>query len=221
MNRVYLAVMVVALVVGVVFLTASVAYGQSGVDIPLDTVHRGEPGEVFLEAEISATNEIGWTCGAFLERHNNKSMHVGTNLIVESGANGVTFSNIEVKAFEDAVKAFVIDGDIRVSTQIGEDGVSSMGYLLSFECNPPPGETTTTTTTVPGTTTTTTPTVTTTEPPPINGVDTGGGAMAAQVNGQDPTILLAFGAILLTVGVLMASWVIGRKLWDLWVNGRT
>ncbi len=193
---------------------------QTGsVDIPLERRHTGDPGELFLEAEISATNEIGWTCGAFLERRNNKSVHPGTNVIIESGANTVTFTNIESEAFEEATKAFVIDGDILVFTQIGEDGISSMGYLLEFECNPP---TTTTTLTVTATTqppssTTTTlapppstvpPVTTTTEPPPINGIDTGGGAMSDVIS---PAVLLADGngwliggLFLLALGLILA-----------------
>ncbi len=159
----------VALVAGLV-LVASAVLAQ-GVDIPLDRVHRGDPGDRFLEAEIGATQEIGWTCGLTLERRNNESTHPGTNLIIVSGANTFVFSDIESEAFEQATGAIVIDGDILVYTQIGVDGVSSMGFRLEiFECNPPPDEITTTTTT--------TPTVTTTEPPPINGIDTGGGACA-------------------------------------------
>ena len=167
------AVFGVVLAVVVFGFAVSVA-AQTGVDIPLERIHRGDPGEQFLEAEISATNESGWTCGATLERRNNESTHTGTNLIIESGANTVTFTNIESESFEEAVKFFVIDGDIKVYTQIGEDGVSSMGFSLEFECNPP-----TTTTTSPTVTTTTPDTsTTTTEPPPVNGIDTGGGACA-------------------------------------------
>ena len=153
----------------VVFGFAVSVAAETGVDIPLERIHRGDPGERFLEADIAATNELGWTCGATLDRRNNESTHQGTNVIIESGANTVVFSNVESEAFDEATKAFVIDGDILVYTQVGEDGVSSMGFLLSFECFPPPDETTTTT--VPGTTTTT-------EPPPINGPETGGGACA-------------------------------------------
>ena len=188
MRRVWTVGLLVAVVAGLI-LVASAVLAQ-GVDIPLDRVHRGDPGDRFLEAEISATQEIGWTCGLTLERRNNESTHPGTNLIIESGANTVTFADIESESFEQATKAIVIDGDILVYTQIGADGVSSMGFGLEiFECNPPttttsttspPEQSSTTTTTIMGQTTTTTqPSVTTTTtPPPINGIDTGGGACA-------------------------------------------
>ena len=64
--------LVATLVVIVSILAAQAASSQTGVEIPLEQIHRGEPGDRFLEAEISATNEIGWTCGAFLERINNE-----------------------------------------------------------------------------------------------------------------------------------------------------
>ena len=183
------------------------ANGQTGsVDIPLDQRHSGDPGDIFLEAEISVTNEqFGQTCNATLERRNNKSVHPGTNIIIESGANSVTFFNIESEAFEEAIKAFVINGDILVFTQIGEDGISSMGYLLEFECNPP--TTTTTTVPIPSTTvpTTTTPppsVSSTTTPPPINGVDTGGGAMSDVIS---PAVLLASGNGWLIAGLLFLA----------------
>lgn len=194
MRRIWTVGLAVAVVAGVVLL-AGAASGQTGVEIPLDRVHRGEPGDRFLEAEIAATNEIGWTCGVTLTRRNNESIHAkdghpdhGTNLIVESGVNSVIFTDIESESFGQAATAIVIDGDISVFTQIGEDGVSSMGFGLEFfECNPPTTTTTTvevssTTSTAPLTSTTATTlslvTTTTLSPPPINGVDTGGGACA-------------------------------------------
>ncbi len=174
--------LIVSLIV-VTFLVIGVGVGvaQMGdVEIPLDQVHRGDPGERFLEAEIIAGDRIGWTCLVTLDRRNNSSIHAkdghpnhGTNLIVESAngfeistTNTIAFKNIESESFDVASLVFTIAGDIRVYTQIGEDGVSSMGFLLEFECNPPPEETTTTT--MPPTTTTTThpPHPTTTTMPP-------------------------------------------------------
>ncbi len=183
----YLAVFVVV-VIGLTVAAAAAFAQTTGVDLDLNEIRRGEAGERFLEAEISVTDEqIGQTCDANLDRRNNESTHAvdghpdhGTNIIIESGVNGTVFTNVESEAFEEATRSFVIGGPIRVYTQIGHDEVSSMGYGLEFECNPP---TTTTTTTVPEPSTTTTtvgepPVTTTTEPPPINGIDTGGGACA-------------------------------------------
>lgn len=181
MNRIYMAI---ALVAALVFLSAAVVHAQS-VEIPLDTVHTGEPGDRFFEGELGTTQEIGWLCGATLDTRNNSSLHPDTNIIIESGANGVTFFDVELEAFDEKTLAFVIDGDIRVFTQIGGDGVSSLGSRLEFECHPPLDETTTTTT--PDTPTTTT------EPPPPLGVEAGGGSMATVVYGQD-TDVLWFGA---------------------------
>ncbi len=200
--------LIVSLVVLMVGVISSVASAQTGdVDIPLNRVHRGDPGERFLEAEISADNQIGWTCLVILDRRNNSSTHEGTNLIIESGTNTVAFMNIESEAFDEASRVFVIDGDIRVYTQIGEDGVSSMGFLLEFECTPPPDETTTTTHVDPPPSTVTIPPddTTTTEPPPVGGVPTGGGACA------DGTCL----------AVVWVPWAIGFGLLFLALSGVT
>ena len=172
----------------VVFLLTAAASAQTGVEIPLDQIYRGVSGEIIVIAEIDAADtQLGSMCDAFLDRFNNDSIHAkdghpehGTNLIITSGTNGTRFNNIESPSFEEARRNFVLDGDIIVSIQIGEDKVASMGFNLSFECNPPPDQTTTTSTTLAppeGSTTTTTPsTTTTTEPPPVDGPNTGGGA---------------------------------------------
>ena len=201
-----LIVSLVVVMVGVIGVAVSAQTGD--VDIPLDRVHRGDPGELFLEAEISADNQIGWTCLVTLDRRNNSSTHEGTNLIIESGTNTVAFMNIESVAFDDASRIFVIDGDIFVYTQIGEDGVSSMGFLLEFECTPPPDETTTTTTNLdppPSTGTIPPDDTTTTEPPPVGGVPTGGGACA------DGTCL----------AVVWVPWALGFGLLFLVLSGIT
>ena len=172
----------------------------AGVEIDLEQIHRGDPGDRFLEAEISAGGQFGWTCVASLDRRNNESTHDGTNLIIVSGVNSVTFGNIESVSFDEATRSFTIDGTIQVYTELGVDGVSSMGFLLEFECNPPTTTTTlepipSTTTTVPVTTTVPSVTTTTT-PPPINGIDTGGGACA------DGGCIVASYAFELIAGVL-------------------
>ena len=192
---------------------------MAGVEIDLEQIHRGAPGDRFLEAEIDASGQFGWTCMATLDRRNNESIHDGTNLIIVSGANSVTFGNIESVSFDEATRSFTIDGTIQVYTELGVDGVSSMGFLLEFECNPPttttthPDTSSTTTTTTTGATTTTTSTVplvtTTTEPPPINGIDTGGGACAD--GACDGFRLWQTWGALLGAGALVLAWAVVRS----------
>ena len=182
----------IVVVIALLILAAAALAQTTGVDLDLNQIRRGAPGERFLEAEITVTgDQLGQTCDANLDRRNNESIHAkdghaehGTNIIIESGANSVTFTNVESEAFEEAIRSFVIDGTIRVYTQIGHDKVASMGYGLEFECNPPTTTTTIVTSTTGPTSSTTTsvtqppPVTTTTTPPPINGIDTGGGACA-------------------------------------------
>ena len=227
MNRIYLALMVAALVAGVVFLSASIAYGQEAVsvDIPIGTL-RGDPGDLILVATVETGP--GLDCIGGVVPVNNMSNHDNSDVAFVSGNAGGMIFDVEVPTFDPNQKiAFVSEGPTLIYFRIGDDGVISAGFVAMLDCHEPPETTTTTTSPLPDETTTTTteppgpaPTTTTTEPAPVGGVPAGGGAMAA-VSGQDPLILLAFGAVLLTVGVLMSLWVIVRKLWDLWANGRT
>jgi hypothetical protein len=204
------------IVIGLTLIGAAAALAQTtGVDLDLNQIRQGTDGERFLEAEISVTDEqLGQTCVASLDRRNNESIHAkdghpdhGTNIIIESGANGTVFANVESETFDEATRSFVIDGTIRVYTQIGHDKVASMGYGLEFECNPPPDTSSTTTTIVTSSTSTTSPSTTTTEPPPIDGPDTGGGSLEHLVN-SDPSdddrgfaLFILGGAIVFAAGV--------------------
>ncbi len=200
--RLYLLVLV-SIIAGVMIglllsllIPADAEAQTTGVDLDLDQERHGQDGERFLEAEIAVTDDqLGQTCDANLDRRNNESIHAkdghadhGTNIIVESGANGTVFANVESVAFDEATRSFVIDGTIRVYTQIGHDKVASMGYGLEFECSPDITTTTTTTsvtsTTAVPPTSTLPPVTTTTEPAPINGVNTGGGALQHLVSDE-------------------------------------
>ncbi len=215
MNRVYLAVMVVALVFGTVFVTASVAHAQEEpelIDVAI-TVFHGDPGEIVVVGVIQA--DPGVVCTVTLGFVNEPdSLHPDNNVMVGP----LIYHDVESgNPILNPTRRFETSGDIVIAIELGPDGKLSGGLRLTGPCGlppPPPDETTTTTTEPPAPA----PTTTTTEPAPINGVDTGGGAMAAQVSGQDPVILLALGAVLLTVGFLMAAWVIGWRLWNLWAR---
>ncbi len=177
-----------ALIIAAVLLYAAAAYGQEsvpqGVDLPIETVYRGDPGDINHVATIPA--EPGLNCVAVLESRNNESEHPNSDILVGP----VTFTNVETAAFQAAALTFTSTGPIDVAVRLGGDGVFSAGFTLEVTCNPP----TTTTSTAVGTPTTTTsitppaPTVTTSlpppvtpttlSPPPVGGVATGGGGCA-------------------------------------------
>ena len=166
----------------VIFLIATAAYGQeTRLEVDVDTVHKGDPGDLFFEGSYDAV--AGEECITTLESvTNNESIHPGNDLTVGP----VTFTNIESGTFEAAGLAFTADGPGDVFLRLGIDGVFSAGFTLEVTCNPP---TTTTTATEPPPSTTSTvapPTVTSTPPvtpttlsePPVGGVDTGYGYCA-------------------------------------------
>ncbi len=184
--RLYLLVVLVltgvalGFIVGVL-ITRAEAQTPDDVDIPIDTILRGDDGDTFLVATVTASP--GLKCDAFLDGRNNESVHPDTDVLIQSGANFAAIFDVEAAAFNTGSTSFVTDGLIEVFIRLGPDGVSSTGFILELTCNPPTTTTSTTTTTLsPSTTsttvvqTTTTAVATTTEPPPINGVDTGGGA---------------------------------------------
>ncbi len=218
---VILVAVVFGFAVSVAAQTGEFGDPMAGVEIDLEQIHRGDPGDRFLEAEIDASGQFGWTCMATLDRRNNESTHDGTNLIIVSGVNSVTFGNIESVSFDEATRSFTIDGTIQVYTELGVDGVSSMGFLLEFECNPPTTTTTSTTTMPPGTTTTTQPSVTTTTtPPPINGIDTGGGACAdGGCDGFRLTPLESWVALLAALGLVVVGGAGTARLFADWRDG--
>ncbi len=155
-----------------------------GVDLPIETVYRGQPGDINPVATIPA--EPGAECVAVLESRNNESEHPNSDILVGP----VTFTNVETASFQAAALTFISTGPIDVAVRLGGDGVFSAGFTLEVTCNPPttttstsvapdPSPSSTTTSTTPSVTTPTTPLPappTTLSPPPVGGVQTGGGA---------------------------------------------
>lgn len=123
-------------------------------------VIRGEPGERHSLGTFSMPAElVGLQCSVTVEGNNNDSVHPGNNIEVTS-ANTVVLVGVE----DAPDKITTAGGLLTVGEQasfvlvLGEDGVYSAEFLVSFECQP---EETTTTTTVPETTTTLPETTTT------------------------------------------------------------
>ena len=211
MNRL---VMAVALVAAVIFLSVAVANAQEEpelVNVPI-TVIKGEPGEIVVIEVIPA--DPGVVCTTTLSFINMPdSLHPNSNVMVGP----LIYHDVENgKPILNATRRFETAGNIVIAVELGADGIFSGGFRVTGPCGlppDPPDETTTTTTEPPAPASTTT----STEPPPVGGVPAGGGSTAVYtVYGQDLVILLVFGAVLLGVGVLMAVWVIGRRVWELW-----
>ncbi len=174
----------------VVMLLTSAAFAYQSIEISIDTVHKGSPGDVIFIGQAPAP--VGDQCVAELTYVNgpadDPSIHPNTDILVGS----ITFTNVENGTFQAAALTFVSDGINTVSLRLGGDGVTSGGFTLEVTCNPPttttstsvapnPSPSSTTTATTPSVTTPTTPLPappTTLSPPPVGGVDTGGGGCA-------------------------------------------
>ncbi len=93
---------------------------------------------------------VGDSCEATLVADNNESIHDGNNLIVSTGGESVTFTDVESEAFQEttAEGEVVLGEAVIVELQLGEDGISSGGFVLSFDCS----QDVTTTTVAPTTT---------------------------------------------------------------------
>lgn len=175
---------IIALIAAVT-LIATAAWSQTTVEIPIETIFKGDPGDLFAIGEAPAP--AGTQCVAELEGHNNESIHPDSDILVGPA----TFTDVENGTFQAAGLAFTSDGVNQVYVRLGADGVFSAGFLLEVTCNPP-NTTTTTNTATPTTTlpqpsttvaeppptTVTPPATTTTSPPPVGGIDTGYGACA-------------------------------------------
>ena len=181
-QRLYLIVLLIVSMIVWVLLWTVPAQAQTTVEIPIETIFRGDPGDLFAIGEAPAP--AGTQCVAELEGHNNESTHPDSDILVGPA----TFTDVENGTFQAAGLTFTSDGVNKVYVRLGGDGVFSAGFLLEVTCNPP---TTTTSIATPPTTTrspTTTlveppattapPVISTTSPPPVGGIDTGGGACA-------------------------------------------
>ncbi len=175
-QRIWTAGLAAALVAGVVLVATSVLAQEV---VAIDTVHRGDPGDLFHEGTVEAVG----ACTATLRYTNNESQseHPDTDILVGP----ITFTDVEHGAFVEAGLTFTGTGTTDVTTRIGGDGISSGGFTLEVTCNPPtttiisPPTSTIPTTTVPSITVSTLPVTTTTlSEPPVGGISTGGGACA-------------------------------------------
>ena len=208
--------LLVAALVVVYLLAAATEVRAETVDVPIDTVYRGDPGDTFPIVTVPATP--GDECTAVLEGRNNASVHPDSDILVAS----IVFADVEDGAFSSAGLSFTATGPIPVAVRLGGDGVFSAGFFLEVTCEPTITTSTTSTTVGPSiapipTTTSTTlltnPSVPTpTTPPPVGGVPAGGGSEASAYNWW-PAIVLGT-VVWLFVMVLGLAFVHGASRKD-------
>lgn len=178
-----------AAVAAFVFLTAPVG-AESEISIPFDDLIFAPPGSVVLLAEVDVEEDlVGRTCFLAVESQNQASVHMGNDLIVSTGGSQAVVVGVEDEANggTNQVYEMVVGETITAELRIGQDGMSSLGFGLSFDC-PTPSEsptpdisqqveaTTTTSSSVPSTTaappTTQATTVAPSTAPPVSAAPT-------------------------------------------------
>lgn len=143
------------------WLLALPALAVDDIVIPIDTVVRGDQGEVIVLVTVPVDAELqGLSCIVSATSENQESVHPDNDLVVSSGGNSVELLDVESGPFVTvtADEPLVLGDTITVAVRLGPDGVFSGGLTVTLDCT---DETTTTTTTL-ATTTTTGATTTTT-----------------------------------------------------------
>jgi LPXTG-motif cell wall-anchored protein len=206
--RRFLGVMTFAVVaVGFMSVPAWATEDQPVLEIPLDTVVRGEPGsEHLLATEQVAAENVGRECDVVAEGANNESTHPDTDLLVRSGGSEVVALDVERApgVTTEASGTIVLGSDVSVFVRLGPDGVFSGGLVVTLDCAPPPPTTTTTTeaptTTTESTTTTMAPSPTTTSaaPAPQGELPKTGGGSQGLVVAAGITLLIGAAALVVS-----------------------
>ena len=136
-----LGVLMFAVVTGFVSLPAA-AQGEPILELPIDTVARGDAGTEALLATVDiAPGDVGRTCTVVVAGENNTSIHPDTDLIVRSGQTTVVAEDVERApgAITEAEGELVLASQVTVSVRFGPDEVFSGGLVLTLECEPAVG----------------------------------------------------------------------------------
>ena len=214
-------------IVGALLVAAPAVAQTNQIEIFLDQVLRGDPGDVFVvHTESVDPALVGGTCSGTARTENNASEHPSNDLLIASGVDAMTIPDFEAVAGQvtSMTGPVTLGESITVSIRLGGDGISSGGLHIAFSCTPQQPEPTTTTTEPEPTTTVTSPPqprTTVTTPPttapappadpeiraiqavaeaPIGGVSAGGGSTAAFSVGA---AVAALGAALLALAFVV------------------
>lgn len=211
-------------IVGALLLATPAMAQTSQIEIFLDQILRGKPGDVFVvHTESVDPALVGGTCSGTAQTENNASEHPNNDLTISSGGSTTVIADFEAIAgmVTGSGATLTLGETITVSIRLGGNGISSEGLLIVLSCTPPvpetttivppPPETTVVTTPPPRTPPSTTPPVTAPPKPetraiqavaetPVGGVAAGGGSTSDAGAGQP---LMAAGAGLLALALAL------------------
>jgi len=218
-------------ILGALLVAAPAVAQTNNIEILLDQVLSGEPGDVFVvHTEPVDPALVGVTCSATAQTENNASEHPNNDLLIASGGDAMVIPDFEAVAGQVTAMngALTLGESITVSIRLGGNGISSEGLRIVVSCAQQEPEPTTTTAPPEPTTTVTSPPkpkTTVTTPPravpaapadpetravqavaeaPVGGVSAGGGSTAAfSVGGAAVAALgAALLALALAIGLL-------------------
>jgi hypothetical protein len=138
-------------------LAAAVTAEEFDITIPIETVVFAPEGSTtVLATELVATEFLGQICTVAARSENQDSIHVGNDLIVESGGSMVVVENVEggVGSVVNAEGDIELGSEIVVSLLMGPDAVFSAGIVVHVDCTAVLATSTTTTEATTPTTTT-------------------------------------------------------------------
>lgn len=138
------------------FIVASaVSLNQASADVSIsfDELIFGSPGST-TQVEVVEVDPalVGMNCVLEVRSENQASVHPGNDLIVSTGNSQAVIVGVEDTANGGSTQTYdmVLGQQIVVQLRFGQDGMSSLGFGLAFECPDPTTTTTTVETTVPG-----------------------------------------------------------------------
>lgn len=114
---------------------------ESEISIPFGDLIFGAPGSVVTLAEVEVDEDlVGRTCFLAVVAENQASVHMGNDLIVSTGTSEAVIVGVEDEANGGTNQTYemVVGSTITAQLRIGPDGMSSLGFGLSFDCDSPP-----------------------------------------------------------------------------------
>lgn len=155
------------------------------ITVEIDNIAYGAEGDLILVGSAQVPAEfVGENCLVVGSTVNQESVHPNNNLIIVSGDERLVVLDVEGAAgqateFEEFEE---IAPTIEVFIELGPDGVTSGGFVVTVDCDATPPEETTTTTTPP----TTVPPTTVPPTTESEGTPQGGGEVPAPTTAPPP-----------------------------------
>lgn len=113
---------------------------STDISIDFDEVRFGRPGSVLEVAEVDVDPDlVGETCTLEVHAENQVSVHLGNDLIVSTGSAQAVIIGVEDTANggTDQTYDMALGDKITIDLRFGQDGMSSLGFGLTFDCGQP------------------------------------------------------------------------------------